>query len=285
MAPIEVRPLRQGQEKIWLGINLSAAAVNASLPDFTERVRRSRHDERTFLLAFDGQRCVGRLEGTFLNPSLYFVRELYASEGERAAETESALCAYLHDSFARDGVVVLTWDAAESEPVNAALLRSGFRVAKRKTYVEKSITGYESPYRDPFTYASLADVGRDAFVDNPNRDADREFRELVEYAGRRFDPSWWQVARLEGESIGVVLPQAFPKRADEGTLFYVGVRPAWRGRGHGKVLHAAGLQFLARHGVTKYVGSTDTRNAPMIAVFAANGCSPTGTQLFLDAVR
>ena len=82
MAPIEVRPLRQGQEKIWLGINLSAAAVNASLPDFTERVRR-RHDERSFLLAFDDRRCVGRLEGTFLNPSLYFVRELYVSDGER----------------------------------------------------------------------------------------------------------------------------------------------------------------------------------------------------------
>jgi hypothetical protein len=50
-------------------------------------------------------------------------------------------------------------------------------------------------------------------------------------------------------------------------------------------LHAAGLEFLARNGIQHYVGSTDSRNMPMLAVFAANGCRSTGSQLFYKALR
>lgn len=298
MSSIEVRPLRPGQEKVWLGIDLSAGEVQASLPDLTERVRRERTDERSFLLAFDGPRCVGRLEGTFLNPTLYFVREIYSTDGPHAPGIEEALCAYLRASFVRDRVSVLTWNVPESEPINSALRRSGFEVRRRKVFVERSIAGYESPYEDAFTYRSLDVVGRERFVrimaeasegdpfeDSAERDVDREFQELVEYAGKRFDATWWMTAKLGRDTVGVVLPQVFPKRDDEGTLFYVGVRPGFRGRGYGKVLHAAGLEFLSRHGVAKYVGSTDERNAPMLSVFRANGCARTGTQLFLEAAR
>jgi GNAT superfamily N-acetyltransferase len=108
---------------------------------------------------------------------------------------------------------------------------------------------------------------------------------LIEYAGKRFDPTWWRIAYVESEPAGVVLPQAFEKRDNEGTLFYVAVRPAFRGRGYGRVLHAAGLEFLSRKGIVKYVGSTDARNFPMLAVFQTNGCRQTGTQLFYKAVR
>lgn len=298
MPLIEVRPLRPGQEKVWLGIDLSAAEVQASLPDFTERVAREHTDERSFLLAFEGPRCVGRLEGTFLNPTLYFVREIHAADGPHTLTIEDALCGHLRASFARDRVSVLTWDVPESEPINAALRRSGFETKRKKVFVERSIAGYASPYDDPFTYRSLDVVGRERFVrtmaessdgdpfeDSADRDVDREFQELLEYAGERFDPTWWMLAYLGKDAAGVVLPQVFPKHDDEGTLFYVGVRPAFRGRGYGKVLHAAGLEFLSRHGVMKYVGSTDERNLPMIRVFKANGCAQTGTQLFLEAAR
>jgi RimJ/RimL family protein N-acetyltransferase len=293
MPSIEVRPLRPGQEAIWLGMNLSPSEVEASLPDFTERVSRGRPDERSFLLAFDGPRCVGRLEGAFPAPTVYIVREIHAVEGPDTLEIEDALCAYLRPSFVRERVSVLTWDVPESEAINDALQRSGFEIRKRKIVVERSIAGYASPHDDPFTYSSLKVVGRENFVrimaeasegdpfeDPTDRDVDREFQEMVDYAGDRFDPTWWRTANLDGETVGVVLPQAYPGYDDEGTLFYVGVRPGFRGRGYGKVLHAAGLEFLSRHGVTKYVGSTDERNVPMIAVFKANGCAHTATQVF-----
>jgi len=290
--------MRPGQEKTWLGINLSPSEVEASLPDFTERVRRRGDDERAFLLAFDGSRCVGRLEGTFPVPTVYIVREIHAVEGPDTLGIEDALCAYLRPSFARERVSVLTWAVPESEAINDALERSGFGVTKRKLVVERSIAGYTSPYDDPFTYSSLEVVGRENFVrvmteasegdpfeDSTDRDVDREFQRMVDYAGNRFDPTWWTIARLGGETVGVVLPQAYEGCDDEGTLFYVGVRPSFRGRGYGKVIHAAGLEFLARHGVTKYVGSTDERNEPMIAVFKANDCAHTATQVLREVER
>ena len=296
MPPILVRPLSRGEGQIWLGLNLSAREVAAGLPDLEERLKRGRPDERSFLLAFRGDRCVGRLEGAFVTPTVYALREILAADVVRASEIERALCEHLRPSFARERVTVLTWEAKESAQLNAALARAGFRVAKRKVFVERSAAGYRSPYVDPFLYGSLEAVGRDAFVrvlaraaegdpfeDRPDRDPEREFQELVDYAGSRFDPVAWMVASLDGETVGVVLPQVFEGSGDEGTLFYVGVLPAFRGRGYGRVLHAAGLESLARRGVTKYVGSTDERNAAMLAVFAANGCARTGVQLFHDA--
>jgi RimJ/RimL family protein N-acetyltransferase len=298
MPPIEVRPLRPGQEEVWLGINLSASDIQASLPDFTARLRGGSADERSFLLAFDGPRCVGRLEGYFPNPAVCIVREIHAIDGPDARGIEDALCAYLRPSFARERVTVVTWDIPKSEAINDALERSGFEVSKRKFVVERSIAGYTSPYDDPFTYRSLEAVGRESFVrimaeasegdpfeDSSDRDVDREFQEMVDYAANRFDPTWWTIASLGEEVVGVILPQAYAECADEGTLFYVGVRPGFRGRGYGRILHAAGLEFLSRHGVTKYVGSTDTRNAPMISVFRANGCAQTATQIFRRAER
>ncbi|MFH1864364.1 MAG: GNAT family N-acetyltransferase [Candidatus Eisenbacteria bacterium] len=109
-----------------------------------------------------------------------------------------------------------------------------------------------------------------------DRPGSSEVNDALERAG-------WALAQVDGETVGVVLPQEFPDHDGEGTLFYVAVLPAFRGRGHGRALHAAGLAMLAERGVTRYVGSTDTRNGPMLKIFEANGCSQTGTQLFYRA--
>ena len=42
--------------------------------------------------------------------------------------------------------------------------------------------------------------------------------------------------------------------------------------------HFLGLEYLAHQGVRRYVGSTDTCNEPMIAVFRANDCEERGTR-------
>jgi GNAT superfamily N-acetyltransferase len=125
----------------------------------------------------------------------------------------------------------------------------------------------------------------DPFEDDSSRDPRAEFRELTSFAGAAFDPTWWRVAYLDRDPIGVVLPQTFSNRKNEGTLFYVAVLPEFRGRGFGRILHASGLAFLAERGVTRYIGSTDARNLPMISVFRANGCEQTGRQLFYRALR
>jgi ribosomal protein S18 acetylase RimI-like enzyme len=120
----------------------------------------------------------------------------------------------------------------------------------------------------------------DPFEDVEGRDHDADFQELVDMAGERYDPESWFVALIEGEVVGVLLPQVFPDAESEGTLFYVAVLPQFRGRGFGRALHASGLSMLAGRGAEKYVGSTDMRNEPMLRIFEANGCLRTTTQFF-----
>ncbi len=113
------------------------------------------------------------------------------------------------------------------------------------------------------------------------RDLEREWRDLVESAGKRFDPArWWLVDDARGP-IGVVLPQRVNEST--GTLYYVGVVPSRRGAGLGRRLHALGLSLLAADGVRRYVGSTDVRNSAMRAVFARNGAPVTGTEAYFRA--
>ena len=125
----------------------------------------------------------------------------------------------------------------------------------------------------------------DPFEDVTKRDPRRDFRDLIAYAGEKFDPTWWRAAFLDGRPIGVVLAQAVAGSDREGSLFYVGVVADYRGRGLGRTLHAGGLEFLARGGIVRYVGSTDSRNIPMLTIFAVNGCRQTGTQLFYKPLR
>jgi len=296
---IQVHPLEYGEEPAWLEVE-SDSAVSC---DGAERIRgilakTGADGARCLLLAVLDGRPVGRLEGVFLNPKLYFIRELRASEQADRDAVDAALVSHLTPSFAADEIEVLSWDRPDSAHINTALERAGFVIKKEKIFVEKSIEGLKPFREDPFTYRSLEDVGRtrflevmapaaegDPFEDATARDPEREFEELVSFAGDAFDPTWWRVAHLDDDPIGVVLPQCFSSRRHEGTLFYVAVLPEFRGRGYGKVLHASGLAFLASRGVTNYIGSTDARNYPMIAVFRANECEQTGRQLFYRALR
>ena len=87
------------------------------------------------------------------------------------------------------------------------------------------------------------------------------------------------VRALDRAMGGVLLPQIYPDIQTEGTLYYIGVAPERRGEGWGKRLHAHGLALLASRGATRYVGSTDLRNEPMVRVFRHNRCNDRGVQV------
>ena len=142
------------------------------------------------------------------------------------------------------------------------------------------------PIPDDWKLSTLEELGPEAFNqvmlrasdDDPYdtstvESADEDFRELVDAAGTAFDPRSWYVVVDSRSEVGVVLPQVFPGNPTTGTLLYVAVLPERRGEGLGRALHAFGLSELARRGARDYVGSTDPDNAPMIAIFAANGCT------------
>ena len=302
MRELEVRALTAGDEALWLG--LDAEMRRDGDPTESERVaafrkrfaERSEGDTRTFLLALDGPRPAGRLEGVFLDEQTFTFADLRCAEGFPCSVVEDALIEHLATAFTKDGIRVFSSDRPRNTEINAALERAGFEIEKKKAFVARDLGGELPEPAIEFAYRTLFDVGKveflrvmtaaaegDPFEDAAGRDPEADFDELVDMAGSKFDPACWMMALVEGETVGVVLPQEFADDEGEGTLFYVAVLPAFRSRGYGRALHAAGLAMLAGRGVTQYIGSTDTRNAPMLKVFEANGCPRRATQLFYKA--
>jgi len=186
-------------------------------------------------------------------------------------------------------VEALCWDREDSALLRHALEETGFVLHEEKLYVERHLGHGSLPCpADPFSYASLEICGEEAFVAtlaqlegppvgfSPREWARQGYAELVALAGSAFQPAHWLLATRDGQVAGLLLPQRFPDQATEGTLFYMGLLPAWRGKGLGAVIHARGLAELAVLGVTRYLGSTPSHNQAMIQVFSRNGCQSLG---------
>ena len=93
-----------------------------------------------------------------------------------------------------------------------------------------------------------------------------------------FAADWWQRADDErGEPAGFVLPVLFADAKHsrdgqrEGTIFYMGVLPSQRGKGHGDALLAQATLTLCGVGVWRIFCDTAANNVPMIAAFRAAG--------------
>ncbi|QHE52727.1 GNAT family N-acetyltransferase [Pontibacillus sp. HMF3514] len=81
-----------------------------------------------------------------------------------------------------------------------------------------------------------------------------------------------KVAFLEDKPIGVSMPHIEPGTSDEGRLFYFGILPDERGKGHSIPIHYQSLIHLKEMGATYYIGNTHEGNEKMQRVFERNGC-------------
>ena len=247
--------------------------------------------ERVTLTARDGDGAAAALAGVFHAPTLFEAGDLRLDATERGFEAMAVFARALAAHLAPIGGEVLAWERPNREAWRRTLEEVGFRAARRKTYVEAPLAGVRRGAGAGFVLRSLVEVGEPEFVarmlaasegdpfeerKGADRDPEREWRELVEGAGARFDPTRWLLVDDAKGPVGVVLPQAHDEKS--GTLFYVAVLPERRGEGLGTRLHAFGLERLADMGLPRYVGSTDVRNAPMLRVFARNGCTTLGTK-------
>jgi GNAT superfamily N-acetyltransferase len=245
-------------------------------------------------MASIGGTVVGRMEGRFPTSTL-FIADHFELGG--AVPTTA-----LFEAFARAVSAALPAESGEilvTEPVappawRAALEGLGFVAHRSKTCVRRDLGASLPEGTASLTLRSLADVGVATFLlrmvsasegdpfelhRGAERDVEREWSELVEYAGERFDPGAWFVVDDDSGPVGVLLPQALT--SEVGTLCYLGVEPGRRGRGLGAALHALGLRLLAQRGLRRYVGSTDDRNLRMLRTFTRNGCTVTERDVFL----
>ncbi|MCF6137718.1 GNAT family N-acetyltransferase [Pseudalkalibacillus berkeleyi] len=84
-----------------------------------------------------------------------------------------------------------------------------------------------------------------------------------------------RVVYLNDNLIGMSIPHIEPGTLDEGRLFYFGIMPDARGKGHSVRLHHQSLYILKELGAKYYIGSTHENNLKMKRVFSKNGCSIT----------
>jgi ribosomal protein S18 acetylase RimI-like enzyme len=105
--------------------------------------------------------------------------------------------------------------------------------------------------------------------------AARHLIDSVPAWGMSREPGWWQLLVLRGEVAGFVLPVIYDNCArdglDEATIFHMGVLPAHRASGLGRLLLRQATRVLVDHGVWRIYCDTAADNSPMIHLFESEG--------------
>jgi ribosomal protein S18 acetylase RimI-like enzyme len=86
---------------------------------------------------------------------------------------------------------------------------------------------------------------------------------------------WWKLLNYRSEPVGFVLPvtydDTFRGGRPLGTIFHIGVVPAFRGYGFGRLLLRDATRTLMSNGAYRIFCDTDVTNAPMIHLFESEG--------------
>ena len=226
--------------------------------------------------------------GRYLNSSTYVLKD-FVDESTKT-QCINALLALANELSSE--TYIMTDTRSEAALKNELLERAGYSIQKKKLFVENTFDSLPQKPDGELSLRSLKDIGKAKFLElltlasagDPFEDGhnspDEEYAELVTHAGPAFNPADWYVVCKKESAIGVLLPQTYADKPTEGSLFYIGVLPEYRGHGFGRSLHALGLWILKSRGVTRYVGSTDVSNKAMVSIFLKNGCKKVMERLF-----
>jgi len=152
----------------------------------------------------------------------------------------------------------LEWDAAGPVPEPNGRLR--FRaVADRAELVGLMISVLEGTL-DAHSRLELTRM-------TPAEQANSQYED--ELAGYNSPREWWRVATLpDGTPVGFVIPA---RNAYNPIIAYIGVLPAFRGKGYIDDILGEGTRILAAQGAPRIRASTDIANEPMARAFARAG--------------
>lgn len=141
------------------------------------------------------------------------------------------------------------------------------------------------PAGDEWLQRALAEVLSDSLDEGARHSvaqlgAAQAVAELLGFAPPYFEwpAGWWRVAISEqGQRVGFVLPVCFKDRSrwrdgrPQGTILYMGVLPAHRGRGHARALLDEATRLFVAADCWRIFCDTGTSNLPMVKTFRQAG--------------
>ena len=93
-----------------------------------------------------------------------------------------------------------------------------------------------------------------------------------------FEPSLWHVVHQQGKPAAVMLLSPLSSR-DAMELVYLGLSPAWRGRGLARMLMEYALRISTDHGSSEMLLAVDENNTPALKLYQSLKFTPTARKL------
>lgn len=229
---------------------------------------------------------VGLLMGA-IGQSTYTVVELHAGPDD-VDRTVDVLLRHVRTHLPGVSIEVRVPGRAGSEAVEAALQRFGLKLLRDEICYGRSLPADPPERAEQFTFRAYDAVGKAGMLavlasvicDDPyfmrrGMDALDALDEMIEdcTVDGQLDPSLWYLVEVDGVGVGVVLGRYSPE-SNEGSLVYMGLAPAFRGKGLGGAVHRAALGLLTKAGAVDYRDATARDNLAMQRVFERNGCTP-----------
>ena len=284
--PAEDAEFREALARVMAQPGLSQADLNDQIDRLLRHAERHELSLEHCLIARDGERmiaaclCVdsaGRTSSAFI-PAIV--------EGPEATQTVIRLLAQA-SSQARDRNVqllqaVIRPDAqAEAELYRAA----DFERLTQLIYLDDDLTrpvlsGKHTPAVTWVTYSSpvhglFARVVQGTYegsLDCGSLNGVRDVEDILasHRATGEFDPRFWLVGMVDSEPIGVLLLGYMPDRSSC-EVVYMGLLPAWRGRGYGAALLRRAVERTRDQAAMTLTLAVDAGNAPARRLYRSFG--------------
>lgn len=240
-------------------------------------------DPELLRVAVDGGEAVAFLRVYVPTPDHYWLPGPRVRPGADAAAV--VLAHELVDLGRRRGWTRLSTrlDRDTLSPIYRAGLEDlGFAEANARVEYKTPIAALPDEGPTPFEWVALDRFGRArtaALVDlagpgpewEPEDTGDAVIAAALGRRGMYCAPDCVQVGLVDGEPAAFVIAQVEPA-SGWSTITFMGVAPAFRGRGLGRFVHRRGMAMLRAQGGTLYHGGTSETNRPMVRLFEAHGC-------------
>lgn len=177
----------------------------------------------------------------------------------------------------------------------AALQDAGFNCLAQLLYMQRTISRPQGPggldLDPPISAVRYSKANRHHFeaailesyhntLDCPGLVGLRKIDDIIagHMAAGRFKPELWLALHHRGEPVGVMLLNLVPQHQGV-ELVYLGISPAWRGRGLAGKLLTHAFAAAADHGATNIILAVDAANKPALHLYRTMNFRTTGRRL------